>query len=241
MKILDAIKESQRRTTGLIYLACVIVAVVMVVKVFAYVTTSDNIEEKIQTAKNKYQLDDKAVQEYQKKYVTAADALKKKNHLTPKPSKPKPPTCTGVIGNKALINGKLYAVGDSVLGAKITDINPTGATIVWDGKPMQLAAFAKVNAPSPPSARPKTRQRVEGRPDRKPDVASMPGPENRRRGGSGRGRGGRGMMGMSPEQMKEMRDKYMKMSPEEQQKFREEQRKKYGDRGGRGGRDRQRR
>ena len=240
MKILDTIKESQYQVTRGIYIACAIIAVVMVVKVFAFVAAPDNLEEKIQAAEDKYKLDDKAVKEYQKKYVTAVDLLKKKNHLSPKASSPKPPTCTGVIGSKALINGKLYAVGDSVLGAKITDISPTGATIEWEGKPMQLAAFAKVNAPSSPSSgRDETRHRVEDKSDKMSKKAGgMPGPANQPRGP-----GGRGPMGMSDEQMqkmRQMRDKYMKMSPDEQQKFRDEQRQRFGgrgggDRGGRGG------
>jgi hypothetical protein len=223
MKIIDTIKESQHQVTGLIYLACVVVATVTVLKIFAFVTMPDDTAGKVHAAKEKYQLDDKAVAEYQKKYVTAADELKKKNHLTPKPSKPKPPTCTAVIGSKALINGKFYAVGDSVLGAKITDIGPTGATILWEGKPLKLAAFGKINVPSPSSDKKETRHRVQQHPDKNQKGAGgMPGPKDRPRGG----RGGKGPMNLTPEQRQKMMEKYMKMSPEEQKKYREEMQNK---------------
>jgi hypothetical protein len=232
MKIVDTIKKSQHQVTGLIYLVCLVIAVVTVLNVFAFVTATDDAAEKVQAAKEKYKLDDKAVKEYQKKYVTAADKLKKKNHLTPKPSKPKPPTCTAVIGHKALINGKLYAVGQSVLGAKITDINPTGATILWEGKPMHLAAFGKVTSISPPkpSDKKKSRHRVEKRPDKKSkDAGGMVGPRGKRRGGQGRERGGRGgLMKLTPEERQKMKEKYMKMSAEEQEKYREEMKNKLG-------------
>ena len=228
MNIIENIKENQRKISSIIYLACMVIIAVMAFRVYAYVISPEDIKGSIEVATKKYQLDDKAVKTYQVEYTKAADELKKKNHLTPKAAKPKPPSCTGVIGNKALINGKLYSVGDQVLGAKITDINPTGATIIWEGKPMQLATFGKVNIASAPSSGDKNtddRHRVEEFKKNKPDVANMPGPMQRQ---GGRGSGG------SREDMEAMRKKVMSMSPEERQKFMEERRAQFG--GGRGGR-----
>jgi hypothetical protein len=231
MNIIENIKENQRKINSIIYLVCVVIIAVMAFRVYAYVTSPEDIKGSIEVATKKYQLEDEAVKTYQVKYTNAADELKKNNHLTPKAAKPNPPLCTGVIGNKALINGKLYSVGDEILGAKITDINPTGATIIWEGKPMQLAAFAKVNVTAPPAKQPDkkdTRHRVEKPKKRKPDVAAMPGPVQRQGGRGGRFRG------MSREEMEAMKQKVMKMSPQERQKFMKERRAQQG--GGRGGR-----
>jgi len=151
MNITENIKENQPKIKSIIYLACMVIIAVTAFRVYSYVTSPEDIKGSIEVATKKYQLEDKVVKTYQAKYTKAADELKNNNHLTPKAAKPKPPSCTGVIGNKALINGKLYSVGDQVLGAKITDIYPTGATIIWEGKPMKLAAFAKVNVTAPPA------------------------------------------------------------------------------------------
>ena len=231
-KIIEILKDNQGKFAFYIYCGSLAVAGVMAFKVYTYAISPKGIDSSIEMAEKKYQIDDKAVKAYQVKYATAAGSLKMKNHLTPKAAKPKLPLCTGVIGNKALINGKLYSVGDMVLGAKITDIKPTGATIIWEGKPMQLATFGKVShavqGPMAKAEQKDTRHRVEEFKKHKPSVANMPGP-TRRPGGPGGG-----SMGMSMEQMQAMRDNYMSMTPEQQQKFRDERRRTMG--GGGGGR-----
>lgn len=224
MKITEKIKENQQKLEFIIYCVCMVAVAVMAFKVFEYSSSPKDVESSIELAKNKYQLDDEALKKYQEKYTKAADELKKASHLVPKPAKPTLPVCTAVMGNQAWINGKFYSVGDKVLGAKITDISPTGATIMWEGKPTLLAAFGKLNMPvASPSKGKDTRQRVDRR---RPD-ADMPGPMRRQGGGR------RGFMGMSPEAMNEMRQRYTNMSPEERQKAREEMRNGEG-RGGRG-------
>lgn len=165
-----------------------------------------------------------------------ANQLKKNNLFAPPIPKRHPVNkdqVLGILGNEALINGRWYKVGDNVADAKIVAITPIDVTIEWDGSEQVFVPFdSKGAAPSGP-------QRPGG-PGR-PQVAQegqQGGPETVQvqlevRGGEGMGRfGGGDMMA----RMREMRERWESMSPEEREQARAEMRERFGGRGPGGGR-----
>lgn len=75
-----------------------------------------------------------------------ADALKKKNMVLPPTPKPSAPTCAGILGDQALINGKWYNVGETAAEAKILAIAAKHVKIEWQGKEMDLEPIKAVSA-----------------------------------------------------------------------------------------------
>ncbi|NQV31911.1 MAG: hypothetical protein HQ515_04410 [Phycisphaeraceae bacterium] len=130
------------------------------------------------------------------------EAMKVDNLLVKAPPKTNPVTEVDIIGQEALINGKLYKVGDKVGDAKIIAITAQSVTVEWNGA---SEVFSPINGqgqgggPSGPSRGPGPGARK--RPG--PRVArSMSGPPP-------------GMTRPSPEEMERLKN----MSPEERNAF----------------------
>lgn len=73
------------------------------------------------------------------------EAIKKKNFYVPPPPKRNPVSqVNGIVGDKALINGKWYQVGDHIGDAVLLDLCPAYVTVEWDGRKKQ---FSPLSAP----------------------------------------------------------------------------------------------
>ncbi len=212
--------------------ASAVMLVLMVIKVTGFLAAPIKAENSLNKAAALSKLDDEEVKKHIDASKVIADELKKKNLFAPPPPKKHPVNqVLGILGNEALINGRWYKVGDSVGDATIVAIEPTLVRIEWDGNEKTfLPIDTKTSAPSGP--------RRAGGPDR-PQVAKegeQGQPETVQvqlevRGGEGMGRfaGDRGAM---MERMREMRERWESMSPEERERARAEMRDRFG--GGRG-------
>ena len=200
----------------------------MIFEVVAFGITSIRMPKEIEAAISDSEHDDEAVKQCVAKTKEVAGKLKEKNMFVPPPPKPKPPSCTGVIGDEAAINGKLYKVGDEVGGAKIVSITASGATILWEGKEKFLPAFGgEKGPPGPPALSAKRRPKRKAKSaEKKPEPEVVSEPPRERRGG--------GMRGMFGNMSEEERNRIRNMSPEERREYFSQMR---GQRGS-GGRER---
>ena len=136
--------------------------------------------------------------------------------FAPPAPKPKPPVCTGVLGDTAIINGKAYKIGQDVGGAKIVSIRPMEVMILWQGKEVNLPTFGAGKIAPPASARRPvqkvSKKKLEARPVEQAAVASN-----------------------STARPEGMQIDFRNMSQEEREAFRR-QRRERGERGGPGGR-----
>ncbi|MFC1760895.1 hypothetical protein ACFL6U_02315 [Planctomycetota bacterium] len=139
-----------------------------------------------------------------------AEALKKKNLIAPPPPEQNPiREVTGIIGHEAIINGKLYGVGDKVGDAEILEIGPISIKVTWKGKESTLSPMGSSGGGGggPPSG-----------PGRGPSVGGRGGPSASPAPPTRSGGGGMGLPpGVTMEQIKSM-------SPEERRAFAEKMR-----------------
>lgn len=153
---------------------------------------------------------------------SSAEELKKKNLFVLSPPKKHPvEQVLGILGDEVLINDKWYKAGDSVGEAKVVAIEPTRVRIAWDGQETTFSPIgsggsgAEPSRRSAPSGRPAPRDRaqmaVTGQRDGR-DSADRDGPF------------------LSPEERKQLKDRWTTMSPEERQRTRDELRERLGGR-----------
>lgn len=161
------------------------------------------------------------------KSKNTADALKKKNLFAPPAAKQHPVKAVpGILGNSAFINGKWLAEGQNMGDAKVVAVEPTQVKIEWDGNEKSFLPIMADASGAPGSS---------GRPSSRPSSSSSPGERGPvavnvqgRPGGPG---GFRGPGGMDPQAM---RERFMNMSEQERQAFRDRMRAQFGG-GGPGG------
>ena len=198
--------------------------VLVSLKVTGFVTNSARADSLVKNAMEQGKPDAKEMEKHLADSKAIADDLKKKNLFAPPPPKQHPvKEVMGILGNEAIINGKLYKVGDKIGDAKILAIDTTQVRIEWDGKEKTFAPFAGAGSPAPGPRRP-------GR----PDMTARAG-GSRREGaavvvvGPGGRRPGRGGFGsFSPEDRERMRARWESMSEQERQEFRERMRERSG-------------
>ena len=237
---LDYIKNNHTKdkkeiiSVGLLGVSAFIV-VLIAFKLIGFLAAPARAENAVKRAVALSKLDDEEVKKYIAKSETIADELKKKNLFAPPPPKKHPVNqVLGILGNEALINGKWYKAGDSVGDANIVAIEPTLVRIEWDGNEKTfLPIDTKGGSPSGPQ-RPggpgRTQVAKEGGQGR-PETVQV---QLEVRGGEGMGRFG-GDRGAMMERMREMRERFENMSPEERERARAEMRERFGGRGGGGG------
>jgi hypothetical protein len=144
---------------------------------------------------------------YVAKDQNVMEAMKAENLFVKAPPKTNPVTDVDIIGHEALINGKLFKVGDKVGDAKVTAITARGVTVEWNGA---STTFSPINGPDQGGGSKRPGQRP-GRPSRSPSSASRNRPKRTAaRSSSGPQRGGNRTP--TPEQMKA----FQRMSPQEQ-------------------------
>ncbi len=148
---------------------------------------------------------------YVAKDQNVMEAMKAENLFVKSPPKTNPVTDVDIIGQEALINGKLFKVGDTVGDAKVTAITAGGVTVEWNGA---STTFSPINGPDQgggskrPGQRPGQRP---GRPSRPSSSASRNRPKRTVVRSSPAPAGG-GNRRPTPEQIKA----FQRMSPQEQ-------------------------
>ncbi len=148
---------------------------------------------------------------------SALEGLKKNNLFAPPAAKQCPVReVIGILGNQALINGQWYKVGDTVADAKILAIEPTKVKVVWNGQEKEFMPISSAGAGGPEGPRPGPK----GRPPTPPGAPMVVtgGPPS-----------GGAPAGLSPEErdrLKDLRERWKDMSPEERQKYRDEMRER---------------
>ena len=236
---LDYIKNNHTKdkkeiiSVGLLGVSAFMV-VLITFKLIGFLAAPARAENAVKRASALSKLDDEEVKKYIAKSETIADELKKKNLFAPPPPKKHPVNqVLGILGDEALINGKWYKAGDSVGDANIVAIEPTLVRIEWDGNEKTfLPIDTKGGSPSGPQrpggpGRPQAAQAGgQGQPETVQVQVEVRGE------GMGRFGGGRGDM---MERMREMRERFENMSPEERERARAEMRERFGGRGGGGG------
>ena len=240
----EFIKKRPQYLSKFLWLLTLFLACAMVTRVFAFGVTSLRSSSKLKAGLAAQKQDDETVKSCLAKNSEAAGKLKEKNmFVAPSKQKPKPPVCLGLFGSSAIFKDKgdkLYKVGDKIkckagensTEAEIVAIGPNEVTIMWEEKEMKLKPFDVSN---------ETKSKDKGKKPEKPTPTPVGGgaqvvqqdqgqsmPRSVPRGGGG--------FGFSGEEMRQMRDRYMNMSPEERDRFRSENRDRFMNRSGRGGR-----
>ena len=219
---LNSIKNRKEYISKALFTASLVLAVVIAGKVLGFAVTSVRTRARIEKTIAENGQNDEAVKACIAANRAAADKIKERNMFAEPKAKPKPPSCSAILGSKALISDKWYGVGDEVGGAKIIAIGPKEVTILWEEEEKKLLPFAasgKKDSGRPvskPAKGPRERKAEEVRPMR--EEGGRPGP------GFGRRGMGRFFENMSEDERSQMRDRMRNMSREERRQFFEERR-----------------
>jgi len=155
------VKERQELVSTVLLAGSAILGVMVLVTLVGYSVESARAERLIRTALAGGAADANAVEKYVAKGKEVADAMKKKNLFAPPPPKKHPVSeVRGIIGNRVLIDGKDYGLGDSVGDAKIVAIEPTYVKIEWEG---ETKVFAPISAAGVAESGPEKSARDRGR------------------------------------------------------------------------------
>ncbi|NIP26001.1 MAG: hypothetical protein GWN67_16800 [Phycisphaerae bacterium] len=211
--------------------------VLILIKVTGFFAAPARAEDSVKRAVELTKPDPNDTESVLAKSKEIADQLKKNNLFAPPIPKRHPVNkdqVLGILGDEVFINGKWYKAGDNVGDAKIVAITPVDVTIEWDGNEQVFVPFdAKAASPSGPRrpggpSRPQVAKAGEQGTPQMVQVQQEGGPE-----GMGRFGGDRGDM---MARMREMRERWESMSPEERERARAEMRERFGGRGPGGGR-----
>jgi hypothetical protein len=116
----------------------VVFAVLICIKVISYFRLSAkvrNIEDIVQNIQARDNNSPDELDKYLRPTKEIANNLKKNNLFVPPQPKQNPVTQIQCIwGDEVFINNKWYKEGDKIQDAKVVSIEPTQATIEWDGK-----------------------------------------------------------------------------------------------------------
>ena len=140
MKFVPA-KNSEQLLPGCLRVLAMLLILGTFLKVAAFGVGSVFLGGRVEKAVTGFGQNDENVEKSVAKRNQVVKDLKQKNMFAPPAPKPKPPVCTGVLGDTAIINGKAYKAGQEVDGAKIVSIAPTEVMILWKGKEVKLPAF----------------------------------------------------------------------------------------------------
>jgi hypothetical protein len=153
-----------------------------------------------------YQSLDKSARETSAAGAKVSDEMRKKNPFA-SPARKQPPTCMGLLGDKAFIDGQWYRAGDTAGEVKIVAIGAKDVTVLWEGAEKKLVPFDMAVKYESSGGRPNEPPRPAGQAETPPGQApaapaqaiEQPGPP----------------MGMTPEMIEKIRERFRNMSPEE--------------------------
>ena len=249
---LDNLKEKKELVATAMLVIAVASAFLIAVRVRGFFVTSANAQSAVEQTIDQNKPDPNNLKAQLGKFEKVAADLKKQNLFSPPPPRQNPvKAVAGIMGDEALINGKLYKVGAKVGDAEIVAINPTSVTVEWDGKKKTFNPIDGGSSGSGGSRPGRSTASSRGSSSSgtgRPGMVVTQGP---RPGGGGMP----GMGGMTRERMmnmseaerdkfrNQMRERFENMSEGERDKFRQQMRERMGggrggpggDRGGRGG------
>lgn len=220
---LDYIKNSRSMVSKGLFVFSGFLAVALIFKVAAFGYTSYRLSMELRQAGEQNKQSDEMVEKCLSDSRKRSEKLKESHMFAPPKPKRPAPTCMGIIGDCALFGDKLYKEGQDIGGGKILAIGPTDVTILWEGQEKKLVPFSvetkyeiqKAGTSAKPSQGPPVVVQAPS-----PAQDGRPASPEGLRGEMGRG----GMFNMSPEQMRQARERFMNMSPEERERFRSERR-----------------
>jgi hypothetical protein len=220
----DYIKSRQGMISKGLFVFSAFLAGALIFKVAAFGYTSYRLPVELQEAHEQSKPSDEAVEKNLSNWRESGEKLKKDHMFAPPKPKRPAPTCMGIIGDCALFGDKLYKEGQDVGGGKIVAVGPTDVTILWEGQEKKLVPFSVETKYDSKKTAPPAKPGQAA-----PVVQVAPAPAQDRRPTSGQGPRGQmglrgGMFNMSPEQMRQARERFMNMSPEERERFRSERR-----------------
>lgn len=147
---------------------------------------------------------------------TVLEGLKKNNLFAPPAPKQYPISeVIGILGNEALINGQWHKAGDTVAGAKILAIEPTKVKVVWNGQKKEFMPIGSTGGGGPQGPGP-GRRGGSPSPPGAPMVVTSAGPGSASSGAIA------GRPSEERDEMKELKERWKNMTPEERQRNREE-------------------
>jgi len=139
---LDYLKEKRELISVMLLVVSAFFGVLILVELAGFFVASAKAEKLIRNAVTGSEPDPNDREKYFAKSKEIVDELKKKNLFAPPPPKKHPVSqVSGILGDEALINGKLYKVGDKVGDAKIVAIEPTLVKVEWEGKEKVFRPF----------------------------------------------------------------------------------------------------
>ena len=236
---LEFLKNNKSLTSEAVLVVSLLILFFTAVKVAAFAVSTIRVPYQINKVDLTAAGNDKTSDSIPDNIKKKSEELKTKNMFAPPAAKPKPPVCTGIFGNSAIINGKTYNVGDKVQGAEIIAVGSTDITIMWEQKEMKIAPFAVSNfdASKKPEKKPEQAPQQAQPPQQPPTVVQPPtqgrgfGPPNMSE--EERRRMRERFRNMSDEERQRMREQFRNMSPEERRRFREQGPMRGGRPGGR--------
>ena len=144
---LDFIKQRKELVSIAMLALAGIMAVMVIVKLAAFFVETARAKSLVARANSQIFSDPNETKEFIAKYTKIAESLKNKNLYAPPESKTHPvKQVNGIIGDEAIINGKLYKVGDKIGDAELIAIEPTYVRIRWEGKEKKFAPLEATTA-----------------------------------------------------------------------------------------------
>ena len=206
---LDYLKDRKELVSIALLWFSAFLGVVILVKVTTFFVASARAERLVSDAVAQSKADPNDMDKYFARFRAIGDQLKEKNLFAPPKPKQHPVSKVfAILGDEALINGKWYKVGDKVGDAKIIAIGPTQVKVEWQDKEKMFSPFDIKSAPGPGSTK-----------QAKADTKKKPGDKAEKQHGKKRGKPGRGLRNLSPEERAERRDRFRNMSEEERREF----------------------
>ncbi len=189
----DFLKDRKELVSRVLVCGSVVLGVVIVIRIGGVIISTAEASRLVREATAQGEVDPNSTEKYFEKSRKIAEELKKKNMFSPPaPEKHPVSSVSGLLGDGAIINGKLYKVGDKIGDAKVVAIGATFVKIEWDGKEKTFSPFdVGVSAGPSASREAKKEMRKSKRAGKKLERVEVEGESidvGRRRGRRGRGK-----------------------------------------------------
>jgi uncharacterized membrane protein YgcG len=134
---LDFIKEKKELVSTVLLGGSAVLAILMFIKLTSFFMLSAKAEDVVQRVIENTQTSNQNIEQYFEASRTTANNLINNNLFAPPAVEQRQwpvREIRGIWDNKVQINNQWYAEGQTVQNAKIVSIEPTRATIEWDGE-----------------------------------------------------------------------------------------------------------
>lgn len=192
-------------------------AIGLVWVVASYGITTSGLSGRVEKAIERYLTMEKQLAEAPPPKNEALDAIRTRSLFAGPAATPPLPQCLAILGEYALFGEEWKKTGDEFNGARILDVSPTEVKIMWQNQEQVLRPF-DVEVEYGGRGQDQGRRRETARAESSgPGPAETSSTESPRQGPPGMmmGPGGFDFRRMSPEELGQMRDRFMNMSPEE--------------------------